>query len=234
MHGPRIQHAPVTRYQLAEFARAIAEPARAAILLALIDDRARPAGELAQIAQVTAATASAHLRQLCDIGLLRVHVQGRHRYYQLADEEIAHLVETLALASERRVPATPARRDAAFVRARTCYHHLAGRLGVALFERLRAAEGLALASDAIRLSAKGVVLLRDAGLEEDESSLLRLCGRTCVDWTERRLHLSGPLGSAIARRLLDHDWLRPQHEGRALRISTRGRAGLRALGVELD
>lgn len=227
--------APVTPYQLAEFGRALAEPARAAILLALIDDRARPAGELAQIAQVTAATASAHLRQLCEVGLLAVHAQGRHRYYRLAGEDVAHLVETLALAGERRVPRPSARADTAFVQARTCYHHLAGRIGVALFERLRTQDGLALASDSIRLSAKGAALLQRAGLaDDDDARLLRLRGRTCVDWTERRLHLSGPLGTHLAARLIEHDWLRPQRGSRALRMGARGHAGLRALGIELD
>ncbi len=226
--------APVTPYQLAEFGRALAEPARAAILLALIDDRARPAGELAQIAQVTAATASAHLRQLCDVGLLAVHAQGRHRYYRLAGEDVAHLVETLALAGARVAPRAPARVDIAFVRARTCYHHLAGRMGVALFERLRAEDGLALASDSIRLNANGAAWLCRAGLEDHDAGLLQLRGRTCVDWTERRLHVSGPLGTHLAARLIERDWLRPQRGSRALNIGPRGREGLRALGIEWD
>jgi len=226
--------APVTPYQLAEFGRALAEPARAAMLLALIDDRARPAGELARIAQVTAATASAHLRQLCAAGLLAVHAQGRHRYYRLAGEDVAHLVETLALAGERRAAPVPTGRDAAFVQARTCYQHLAGRLGVALFERLRALDGLELASDSIRLSERGAAVLHRVGLEDDDAGLLRLQGRTCVDWTERRLHLSGPLGTRIAARLIEHDWLRPRRGSRALNVGPNGRDGLRSLGIELD
>jgi len=227
-------HAPVTPHQLAEFGQALAEPARAAILLALIDDRARPAGELAHIARVTAATASAHLRQLCDKGLLAVHARGRHRYYRLANEDVAHLVEMLAIASERIAPRAPACADTAFVRARTCYHHLAGRVGVALFERLRAEGGLELATDSIRLNANGAHLLCGAGLVDDDAQLLRLHGRTCVDWTERRLHLSGPLGTHLAARSIACGWLRPQRGNRALRVSPRGHAGLHALGIELN
>src|ERR1700752_4464134 len=102
-------HDPVSRYQLAEFGTLLAEPARAAILLALLDSRARPAGELATLAGVGAATASAHLRPLSDAGLLGVTQQGRHRYYRLADENVAHGLETFALASpriaQRKLPA---------------------------------------------------------------------------------------------------------------------------------
>src|SRR4029077_9475843 len=102
-------HDPINRYQLAEFGALLAEPARAAMLLALLDSRARPAGELATLAGVGAATASAHLRKLFEAGLLTVKEQGRHRYYRLADENVAHWLETFALASpriaQRKLPA---------------------------------------------------------------------------------------------------------------------------------
>lgn len=223
---------PVTRYQLAEFGALLAEPARAAIVLALLDSRARPAGELATIAGVAAATASAHLKRLSDAGLLSVVGQGRHRYYRLADEDVAHWIETLMLAAPRRIKERSiADRDLAA--ARTCYKHLAGRLGVALFDRLRGAHALDLESDAVRLNRKGEVLLRKSGLIlDDDDGVVLLDGRTCVDWTERRFHLSGPLGALLARRMLDERWLLRRDGTRAVGVSVRGREGLRALGVE--
>lgn len=223
---------PVSRYQLAEFGALLAEPARAAIVLALLDNRARPAGELATIAGVAAATASAHLKRLADAGLLSVVGQGRHRYYRLADEDVAHWIETLMLAAPRRMKERSiADRDLAA--ARTCYKHLAGRLGVALFDRLRGAHALDLESDAMRLNRQGEALLRKSGLILDEDTdVLDLDGRTCVDWTERRFHLSGPLGTLLARRMIDERWLLRRNGTRAVGISARGREGLHALGIE--
>jgi DNA-binding transcriptional ArsR family regulator len=223
---------PVTRYQLAEFGALLAEPARAAIVLALLDSRARPAGELATIAGIGAATASAHLKRLSDAGLLSVVGQGRHRYYRLADEDVAHWIETLMLAAPRRThERTPADRDLA--RARTCYKHLAGRIGVALFDRLRNVSGLDLDSDAVRLNRIGESLLRKSGLiVTDEVDVRGLDGRTCIDWTERRFHLSGPLGTHLALRLIDGRWLLRRDDTRALGVTARGRTGLHALGIE--
>lgn len=223
---------PVTRHQLAEFGALLAEPARAAIVLALLDSRARPAGELATIAGVAAATASAHLKRLADAGLLSVVGQGRHRYYRLADEDVAHWIETLMLAAPRRIKERSIA-DRNLAAARTCYKHLAGKLGVALFDRLRGAHALDLGSDAVRLNRNGESLLRESGLiVEGDAAVLGLDGRTCVDWTERRFHLSGPLGTLLARRMLDERWLLRRNGTRAVGISARGHEGLRALGVD--
>ena len=225
-------HDPINRYQLAEFGALLAEPARAAMLLALLDSRSRPAGELATLAGVGAATASAHLRKLSDAGLLAVKEQGRHRYYRLADENVAHWLETFALASPRIAKRSlPPVADAGFVRARTCYQHLAGRLGVALFDRLRSVSGLDLDSDAVLLNRKGERLLVDAGVVASIDNAQRN-GRTCVDWTERRFHLSGPLGTLLAHRLIDSGWLRKRRDSRALVISAAGKRGLANLGIE--
>lgn len=225
---------PVTRYQLAEFGALLAEPARAAIVLALLDSRARPAGELASIAGVGAATASAHLKRLAGAGLLDVINQGRHRYYRLADEDVAHWIETLMLATPRRLVERN-QSDHDLARARTCYKHLAGKVGVAVFERLRGADALDLDSDAVRLNAAGAALLGDSGLfVADDVDPASLRGRTCVDWTERRFHLSGPLGALLARRMLDARWLLRRPDTRALGISARGHAGLAALGIDWE
>jgi DNA-binding transcriptional ArsR family regulator len=121
--------APLNRYQLAELGALLAEPARAAMLLALMDGSARPAGGLARAADVGAATASAHLKRLLEGGLLGVHVQGRHRYYRLADDEVAAWLESMAL-PRAPLPQRVVVADPALCRARTCYRHLAGQLGV--------------------------------------------------------------------------------------------------------
>jgi len=224
---------PTTRHRLAEIGALLAEPARAGILLALIDGSARPAGELATLAGIAPATASAHLHRLVAGGLLVVHAQGRHRYFRLAGDEVAHLVETLALAGARApatMPASPA--DTPLRRARTCYRHLAGRLGVALFGCLRARDALQLDSDAIRLNPRGARWLHEAGLFDDDAEGLALAGRSCVDWTERRFHLAGALGNQLAERLFERDWLRRRRASRALSLGARGDAGLRALGID--
>ncbi len=228
-----VMQGPLTRYQLAELGALLAEPARAAMLLALLDSRSRPAGELAALAGVGAATASAHLRKLSDAGLLAVREQGRHRYYRLANENVAHWLETFALASPRLSPRTlPPAGDPEFLRARTCYQHLAGRLGVALFDRLRKASGLDLDSDAVRLNRNGERLLIAGGVLAGSVDNAQRTGRTCVDWTERRFHLSGALGTLLARRLIDSGWLRRRSGTRALVVSAAGRRGLADLGIE--
>ncbi|MGN6521429.1 MAG: ArsR/SmtB family transcription factor [Dokdonella sp.] len=225
--------APTSRHRLAEIGALLAEPARAGILLALIDGSARPAGELAALAGVAPATASAHLQRLVTGGLLAVHAQGRHRYFRLAGEDVAHLVETLVLAGARApVPATSAPAETPLRRARTCYRHLAGRLGVALFERLRERDALELGDDAIRLTPRGAQWLREAGLFEPGDDGLALAGQSCVDWTERRFHLAGPLGNRLAQQLFERGWLRQRRDSRALALGARGDAGLRALGID--
>lgn len=225
----------MTRYQLAEVGALLAEPARAAMLLALSDGTARPAGELARVAGVGAATASAHLKRLLDGGLLALHAQGRHRYYRLANEEVAAMLEALAMprAFSAAVPKPAA--DTAVRRARTCYRHLAGQLGVALCESMLARGYLETASEGLRLLPVGAAALIDAGLEaESTGGLLCLHGRGCLDWTERRLHVGGPLGVAMTASMLDAGWLRRASQGRALVPSADGLRRLAALGVRLD
>ena len=225
----------ITRYQLAEVGALLAEPARAAMLLALSDGTARPAGELARVAGVGAATASAHLKRLLDGGLLALHAQGRHRYYRLADDEVSAMLEALAMPRLRNAVPGPAGGDPAVRRARTCYRHLAGQLGVALCESLLAHGYLEAASEGLRLLPAGGQALAAAGLEvESTGRLLRLHGRGCLDWTERRLHVGGPLGVAMTSAMLDAGWLRRAAQGRALVPSADGLRRLAGLGVRLD
>ncbi|MBO9661763.1 winged helix-turn-helix domain-containing protein [Dokdonella sp.] len=225
---------PLTQFQLAELGGLFVDPARAAILLALIDGSARPATELATLAGVAAPTASEHLRKLVEGGLLTVLAQGRHRYYRLAGDEVAHLLETLVvLRSGPRQATRVAQAEPALAYARTCYGHLAGRLGVALFERLRDARDVQLEADSLSLTRQGAARLREVGLLGADEDLERLRGRSCLDWTERRFHLAGALGCELTRRLLERRWLRRVEGSRSLALSATGRAGLRALRIDL-
>jgi DNA-binding transcriptional ArsR family regulator len=221
-----------SRYQLAEIGALLAEPARAAMLLALIDGTARPAGELARAAGVGAATGSAHLKRLLEGGLLAVHEQGRHRYYRLANDDVAALIEALALPRARVALPDPTGGDRPLRMARTCYRHLAGRLGVSLCGALLQRGYLQTASEGIRLQDDGAKALVDAGLDATRvQALLALHGRGCLDWTERRLHLGGPLGVSLTDTLLDAGWLRRRAGSRALQPSDDGLRRLMALGV---
>ncbi|MCX7512647.1 ArsR/SmtB family transcription factor [Frateuria hangzhouensis] len=223
----------LTPHQLAEIGALLAEPARAAMLLALIDGTARPAGELARAAGVGASTASAHLKRLLEGGLLALQVQGRHRYYRLAGDEVAAWLE--ALAPPRKPAAVPPpTADAALRRARSCYRHLAGQLGVALCAQLLDRGHLATTSDGLVLHPAGAEALVAAGLDAASTARLPgLRGRGCVDWTERRLHVGGPLGVALTGAMLDAGWLRHAPQGRALLPSAEGLRRFGLLGVRL-
>ena len=224
----------LNRYQLAELGALLAEPARAAMLLVLMDGSARPAGELAQAAGVGAATASAHLKRLLDGGLLGVHVQGRHRYYRLADDEVAAWLESMALPRTPRSLRT-AMADPALCRARTCYRHLAGQLGVAVCEAWLERGWLQSKSDGLCLLLPAVDALLQTGWQSSSAEqLLRLRGRGCLDWTERRLHVGGPLGVALTDAMLGAGWLRRASQGRALLPSVDGLRQLAQLGVRME
>jgi DNA-binding transcriptional ArsR family regulator len=226
---------PLTRYQLAELGALLAEPARAAILLALMDGTTRPAGELAQIAGVSAATASAHLKRLLDGGLLGLHEQGRHRYFRLANDDVAAWLEAMALPNATRTAPIAAARDPALCRARTCYRHLAGQLGVALCEAWLERGWLHAGGDGMSLSPAAADALVHVGWQPASTQqLLRLRGRSCLDWTERRLHLGGPLGVAMTSAMLDAGWLRRAQRNRALLPTQDGLRLLAELGVRLD
>ena len=227
---------------LAALGSVLGERARARMLLALGDGRALPAGVLASEAGVAASTASEHLGRLVDAGLLSVLPQGRHRYYRLAGPEVAELIEALA----RVAPAAPVRslregtRAHAIRSARTCYDHLAGRLGVGVMQAL-IADGAITGGDGVhrfdgddrlsaqghdvdyRLTRAGARKLAALGIEEPQSLPLRYC----VDWTEQAHHLSGPLGRALATRLLDLGWIRRADRGRAVHVTDAGAGGLR-------
>jgi len=226
---------PLNRYQLAELGTMLAEPARAAILLALMDGTMRPAGELAEIAGVSAATASAHLKRLLDGGLLGLHEQGRHRYFRLANDDVAAWLEAMALPHATRGVAKTGPRDPTLCRARTCYRHLAGQLGVALCEAWLHRGWLRADSHGMCLLPEAADALVHAGWQAASThQLLHLRGRGCLDWTERRLHLGGALGVAITGAMLDEGWLRRAPRNRALLPTPDGLRRLATLGIRID
>lgn len=226
---------PINRYQLAELGALLAEPARAAILLALMDGTMRPAGELADIAGVSAATASAHLKRLFDGGLLGLHEQGRHRYYRLASDDVAAWLESMALPHATRAAPKTTPRDLTLCRARTCYRHLAGQLGVALCDAWLQRGWLRAESEGMCLLPDAAEALSQAGWPATSTQPLPLLrGRGCLDWTERRLHLGGPLGVAITSAMIDVGWLRRAPRNRALLPTPDGLRRLAELGVRID
>ena len=162
------------------------------MLLALGDGRALTAGELAACAGVGTATASGHLGAMRESGLLEVVQQGRYRYYRLASAQVAALLESLMLvAAQNPARAAPSRVDPLLQAGRTYYSHLAGRLGVALCDALRARDGLRIDDDIGHFSTEGIRLLEDFGI--DVRALRRhAASKTFIDWSERRYHLSGP------------------------------------------
>jgi DNA-binding transcriptional ArsR family regulator len=196
---------------LAPVAVLLGDRARVAMLAALADGRALPAGELARRAGVRPATATAHLRRLVDGGLIRVRVQGRHRYHELASPQVATALEALA----QLAPAAPVRSlrqhstATALAEARTCYDHLAGRRGVELRDQLLAAGALRLLDHRDHaLTSAGESLVDALGLDLDAMrASRRVFARSCLDWTQRRPHLAGVLPAALTQRFLADGWL---------------------------
>ena len=210
----------------------LADPAREAMLVALFDGRALPAGELAEAAGVTPQSASAHLRKLVDGGIVAVWPQGRFRYFRLADEQVAAALEALSGVAPRSGPIPAARpRPAHLLHARCCYNHLAGRLGVGLADALVERGHVAIAGDAAALTGSGARWAEAEGfpLEARPDGPKRL--RLCLDWTERRFHLAGRFPSGVLQQLLGSGRL-VRGAGRGLTVSPAGKAWFAGLGVE--
>ena len=207
----------------------LADPTRATMCLALAGGEARPAGELGARAGVSAQTASNHLGKLIAGRILRVEQQGRWRYYRLADAEVAHAVEALAVVAPplpRRVKTDEI--DGAAKRlkeARTCYSHLAGRLGVALADALVAERWLEDDGRGYRVTTKGERSLRALGIEAN-GRRAQAPARRCLDWTERRPHVAGPVGTALAELALRRGWVRRLRGTRAVLVTPSGRTQL--------
>jgi DNA-binding transcriptional ArsR family regulator len=226
-----------TNVDLAAAARLVAEPARAAMLEALVSGQALPAGELARAAGVTPATASEHLARLRGGGFVTVVSVGRHRYYRLASAEVAHALEALALVSPVRPVRSlrQSRVDAATAFARTCYDHLAGTVAVAVHDALVTRGAVVAGVDGYELARAGEDLLASFGVDVPAARRSRChFARTCIDLTERRPHLAGALGAVLCGQMLELGWFVRRVRGqRALRLTDDGRRGLaRHLGLD--
>ena len=216
------------QFDIASFGELLADPSRVAMLLSLMDGETRPASELARLAHVTPSTASSHLRRLVSGGLLVCDASGRHRYFRLASEHVADALESLAhtFTPRRAARATDPAGDAFFL-ARTCYRHLAGKLGVAWMNALERRRFLTLRAGTLALTPRGIDCFEELGLTVPTWPT----GKTCLDWTERKSHLGGPLGRLLTEHLLTLRWFARRPEGRALRITTRGRTELERFGL---
>lgn len=213
---------------IAGIAALVGDPGRANMLSALLDGRALTATELAFTAGIAPATASGHLAKLVDGRLLGVVAQGRHRYFRLASVEVARMLESIMVVAAEPEPkrrATP-RISPALRDARTCYDHLAGRLGVALTDALVSEGSLLLADEAGEVTPSGLEALDRFGVSApSRGNTRRLFCRPCLDWSERRPHLAGVLGAALCRRCEELGWIRRQRDTRAVAITVEGRSG---------
>jgi len=216
----------------AEVAALAGDPARAGMLHALMDGRALMASELARVAGVTPQTASGHLARLATAGLLSVEKQGRHRYHRIASPAVAQMIESImqvtAGLDPRRPPLTVGPKDAALRAARTCYDHLAGRLGVAVAEALGGGGYVELAGDAGLVTEAGVEFFGRIGIElgaittgSGRRSGRILC-RPCLDWSERRSHIAGAIGAALCAHSFADGWIRSVIGTRAVTITPKG------------
>jgi DNA-binding transcriptional ArsR family regulator len=222
---------------LAEVASLVGDPARANILSALMDGRALTATELSHAAGVTPQTTSGHLAKLTDARLLSVLHQGRHRYYRLGGPLVAQMLEgIMAVAIDGPPRYRPASRaDDAMKAARICYNHLAGRLGVGIADALSGRGHVVFAEEGGEVTPGGLAFMQDFGIDLAAARRRgRVFCRACLDWTERRPHVGGALGSALATRCFDLDWLARTRGSRALTITSAGRKGFaETFGVSL-
>jgi len=222
----------ITAHPISSVSELIAEPARAAILIALLDGRALTAGELAIIGGVSAQSASAHLSKLVDGALLSVLNQGRHRYYSITGPDVVYALEALGTIATRPRTAASVRspENLEMYCARSCYDHLAGRAAVAVTQTLEESGVLRTTGERdYKLAPKGAAWFAD--WEIDVNALRdtrRAFARRCLDWTERKPHIAGALGAALFARMLAAGWFARRRGTRALRITPRGASELRS------
>ncbi|MCQ4079924.1 metalloregulator ArsR/SmtB family transcription factor [Streptomyces sp. RB6PN25] len=248
--------APAREADVARAAVAFGDPSRVLVLLALGDGRELPASVLAAEAGISASTASAHLARLLDAGLVTVEAHGRHRYYRLSGPDVSDVLEALARVAPPKTVRSlrDGTRAEALRRCRTCYDHLAGRLGVELMDALLA-HGILTGGDgryrsdgagrdrpsapgrdaSYQLTDRGREVLTAFGVDPDALPRRRPAIRYCVDWSEQRHHLSGALGAAITGRLFALGWIQRGEARRIVRLTDAGREGLeRTFGIRRD
>lgn len=219
--GPNISH----------IAMLIGDPARANMLTALMSGKALTVSELAGEAGITIQTASAHLSKLDDGGLLRPRKQGRHKYFSLANDDVAQVLEGLMglAAGAGHLRKRPGPKDDALRRARVCYNHLAGDLGTQLYDHLISAGFLKHEGEQLHLTKSGADFASNFGI--DLQSLRQARGRLCLeclDWSERKSHLAGSLGRAFLSRCEDLDWCRRDEKTRVIHFTKQGEAAFQS------
>lgn len=212
---------------LSQIAQLLAIPTRAAILLALADGRALPASELAYRAGINTSTTSAHLARFVKAGVLRVEVCGRYRYYCLASPQVMEATEDLFAIHGAPLLHRDSRSDESKIAplrsARLCYDHLAGRLGVALADRLQAQDYMRLVGRDYVITEGGWEKFASLGLERSAlESARRHLARRCIDWSERRPHIGGAIGAALAHYLEHNHWIRRERKTRRVHVTARG------------
>ncbi len=226
---------------IAPLASLIGDPVRAAMLWAVSDGRALPAGELCRIARSTPSAGSAHLTRLVAGGLLTVERHGRHRYFKLATPGVVSALEALAaIAAPTPAASLKEAHAAGAIRlARTCYDHLAGLLGVGLTRALVEQNALVLTGREYSVTDAGIARFATLGIDvnrvaEAARRTRRPVARACLDWSERRHHLAGALGAALVTRLLELAWVERMPASRALKITNQGRRVLwREFSIQL-
>lgn len=225
----------VTTSGVAEIAALVGDPARANMLLALMDGRALTATELARAAGILPQTASSHLARLTDAGLLTVERQGRHRYHRITSLTVARMLEgIMAVAAAhpgpRALPLRTGPADQDLRRARTCYDHLAGQIAVAMADRMVERRHIDLSPDGGALTETGAAFLRtldiDPARAASPSARKRVFCRPCLDWSERRFHIAGSLGTAMMATYLAKDWMRRTAGSRTVTVTPAGRHAL--------
>lgn len=210
----------------ADIAAAIGEPARARMLYSLLDGRARTATELAILAEVSPSTATAHLQRLREKRLTKVHAQGKHRYFALENPDVARALEALSVLAGPRKPFVPNTPNALRA-ARTCYDHIAGTLGVALHDHFLKSKWL---TDGYAITAAGNTAFASLGIDPAAlQTQRRKFAAPCLDWSERRPHLTGSLAAEILKAFLKKRWLAQDLTSRALEITSEGRRGLKTI-----
>jgi DNA-binding transcriptional ArsR family regulator len=227
----------IAENRFAGIAALIGERSRAVMLWHLLGDKALTATELAMCANVSPQSASMHLNKLVTAGMLSVEKLGRHRYYRFAGPEAAYAVEAIAnlLPAESGVRASVVRGVDDIRYCRTCYDHLAGRVGVLLTDRLLTHNLILRAGSEFDASRKGAGWFRSMGIDVAElRNLRRDFARACLDWSERRPHLAGALGAALLESMLGSDWIRRVKQSRSVILTPKGRRRMyELLGLEV-
>jgi DNA-binding transcriptional ArsR family regulator len=219
----------VAAANMVEVAALVGDTARATMLAALMGGQALTGSELAFLAGVSRPTASGHLSKLVNARLVAFNKKRRHHYYRIASPLVAKMLESIkAVAAIETPPRYQPRsaREEALRFARTCYDHLAGKLGVAIADALVARKYLVLSDDGGEVTRAGGKFLGAFGAELNPVRSQRMFCRPCLDWSERRYHVAGHVGAEICRRCLELGWLARSRDSRALKLTPTGRVGL--------